>query len=98
MRVSGEDGGYDLRFVGSVGDSGHRFSIASVGSHCLHYVRTVGGGLVTGNRAGFFLQGVVFGCLWGFAGFAGVLSGDRGGRMWCFDGEFVVTCVVDVVA
>jgi hypothetical protein len=32
MRVAGEDGGYDLRLVRGVGDSGHRFSIASRGS------------------------------------------------------------------
>jgi hypothetical protein len=42
----------------------------------------------------FFSAGAKGGC---FVAFCGCFWRKWGGRMWCFDGESVVNCVVDVV-
>jgi hypothetical protein len=71
MGVAGEDGGYDLRLVGAVGDSGHRLSLLhrqSLERYCLHYVRTATGRLVTRNWKVDFFCGTGSGLVVAFCG------------------------------
>jgi hypothetical protein len=95
MGVAGEDGGYDLRLVGAVGDSGHRFSIASresvIGCTMLEprladWLRETGRWIFSAGTG----SGLV-------VAFCGEDFRENGRRNVVFDGEFVVNCVVDVV-